>query len=87
MNSAYRTLVAAVAFSSCAVAALAVTPASAMPAAKQGVTIESPLVQQVAYYKKKPFWKKKQHCSWVKKVHWYKGHKHVKYVKVCKKGW
>ena len=51
-----------------------------MPAAKQGVTLESPLVQQVAY------WKKKKHCKLVKKVHWYKGHKHVKYVKVCR-GW
>jgi hypothetical protein len=82
MTSTYRTIAAAVAFSCCAVGAFA-APASAMPAAKKVVTIESPLVQQV-HYKKKHFWKKKKHCHWVKKVHRHHGHKVVKMYKVCR---
>ncbi len=66
MTSTYRTIAAAVAFS-CAAGAFAL-PASALPVAKQGVTLESPLVQQVAYCKH--YWKKKKHCHWVKKVRW-----------------
>jgi hypothetical protein len=76
MTSTYRTIAAAVAFS-CAAGAFAL-PASAFPVAKQGVTLESPLVQQVAY------WRKKKHCNWVKKVRWHHGHKVVKFVKVCR---
>ncbi len=59
MKSTTRMFAAAVAFSSCAAAALAVTPASAMPSVKQGVTLESPLVQQAGYQWNK--WKKKRH--------------------------
>lgn len=83
MKSTTRMIAAAVAFSSCAAAALAVTPANAMPSVKQGVTLESPLVQQAGYQWNK--WKKKRHhCHYVKKVRWHHGHKVVKYVKVCR---
>lgn len=82
MTSTYRTIAAAVAFS-CAAGAFAL-PASALPVAKQGVTLKSPLVQQAAYYKKKHYWKKHRHCRWVKKVRWNHGHKHVKLVRVCR---
>lgn len=78
MTSTYRTIAAAVALS-CAAGAFAL-PANAMPVAKQGVILESPLVQQAAYWK----WKKKHHCHYVKKVRWHHGHKVVKYVKVCR---
>ena len=58
MMSTTRMIAAAVALSA---AAVAVTPASAMPTVKQGVTVESPLVQQVAWWNKKK-------CKNVKKV-------------------
>jgi hypothetical protein len=82
MKSTTRMIAAAVAFSSCAAAALAVTPASAMPSVKHGVTLESPLVQQAGYKWNK--WKKRHHCHYVKKARWHHGHRVVRYVKVCR---